>query len=156
MELPVAAVEHRLKPSFPHSDPPVMGPSDRCVDSGGIVLGWLLKIVAILLILGLAAYDLVVIAVAKVTTTDDTSFIARGASEAIVLRNATAEEAVLVAKERAKSRGVKLGGDDITIDSEGSVTVSVHRTADTLFVSRIGPLQQFGEVDETYTTRATE
>lgn len=121
-----------------------------------MVLGWLLKIVVVLLLVGLAAHELVAIALARVTTADDTSYIARGASEAIVLRNATSEEAILVARERARSRGVKLGRDDITVTKDGAVTVHVHQTADTLFVHWIGPLQQFGEVDETYTTQATK
>ena len=126
----------------------------RTDDRGGIVVGWLLKIVLVIAVVGLVAYDLVAIAYAKVTTSDDARYIALGASEAIVLQHADDAEAIAMARSRAESRGVVLGKKDVVITPDRVVTVHVHRTADTLFVSRIGPLQRYGTVDETYSTPA--
>lgn len=123
-------------------------------DRGGIVVGWLLKIVVVIAAIGLVAYDLVSIAYAKVATSDDARYIAMGASEAIVLDHADNAEAVEMARARAESRGVTLGKKDVVISPDRTVTVSIHRTANTLFVSRIGPLQKYGVINESYATPA--
>ncbi len=123
-------------------------------ERGGIVVGWLLKIVLVIGLIGLVAYDLVSIAYTKVATSDDARYIALGASEAIVLTHADDAEAIEMARTRAESRGVTLGKKDIVISPDRTVSVHVHRVANTLFVSRIGPVQKYGVIDETYSTPA--
>lgn len=121
---------------------------------GGIVVGWLLKVTLVLLLVGVVAYDVVSIAYSRVAASDDARYIALGASEAIVLQRADDEEALKMAMERAEARGVSLKEKDVTIDDDGSVTVHITRTADTLVAYRISALDQFTEVDETYQTPA--
>lgn len=123
-------------------------------DTGGIVVGWLLKVALVLLLVGIVAYDVVSIAYSRVAASDDARYIALGASEAIVLQRAKDEDAIQLARERAESRGVTLKDKDITIDDDGSVTVHVTRTADTLVAYHFGALDQFTAIDETYRTPA--
>ena len=123
-------------------------------EGGGIVLGWLFKITLVLLLLGIVAYDFVSIAYTKVTTSDDARYIALGASEAIVLQRADEEQAIAMARDRADTRGVTLGKKDVLIDDDGSITVHVSRTANTVIAYHFGSLDQFTHVDETYVTPA--
>lgn len=125
-------------------------------DRGGIVVGWLLKLTLVLVAVGLIAYDGIAIAYNKVSVSDDASYIARGASEAIILERASDEEAVEVARQRAVERGVTLGKKDVVITSDGSIQVHVRRVPDTLIVKRIGPLQPYVVADETYSTPALQ
>lgn len=121
-------------------------------DRGGIVVGWLLKLTVVLLLVGIAAYDLISITYTRVTTADDARYIAMGASEAIVLQRADDAAAMAVARERAESRGVTLGKKDLDVADDGSVTVRVRRIADTAVVTHIGPLQHFTQIDEVFTS----
>lgn len=123
-------------------------------DGGGIVVGWLLKLVVVLMLVGIVAYDLVSISYTKVMTSDDARYIAQGASEAIVLERADDDQAIALAQDRADTRGVVLDKNDIIIAKDGSVTVHVARTANTLVARHVGPLDPFVHVDETYQTAA--
>lgn len=144
----------RLKVSpVPADSPDMRRPSLRRAD-GGIVLGWLLKVTLVLLIVGVIAYDVVSVAYSRVAASDDARYIALGASEAIVLQRADNAEAVQMAQERAESRGVPLKPKDITIDPDGTVTVHVSRTADTLVAYHFSALDRFTAIDETYRTPA--
>lgn len=122
--------------------------------TGGIVVGWLLKVTLVLLLLGIVAYDVVSIAYSRVAASDDARYIALGASEAIVLQRADDEDAIQMARERAESRGVTLKDKDIKIADDGTVTVHVTRTADTLVAYHFGALDRFTAIDETYSTPA--
>ncbi len=115
-------------------------------------MGWLLKVTLVLLLLGVVAYDVVSIAYANVTASDDARYIALGASEAIVLQGADEEQAIEMARDRADTRGVMLGKNGVLIDDDGSVTVHVSRTANTVVAYHFGALDRFTHVDETYVT----
>lgn len=119
-------------------------------DSGGIVVGWLVKVVLVLAVLGIVSYDVVAIAYSRVTAADDARSIARAASEAMIVDRVTPTDALNLAEERAESRGVVVGKGDIVVAKDGSVTVHVHREVPTLVTQRIGPLAKFTVVDETY------
>lgn len=143
-----------LKVSPESADGQHMARSRLRTDGGGIVLGWLLKLTVVLLLVGIVAYDVVSVSYAKVATSDDARYIALGASEAIVLQRADNEKAISVARDRAETRGVTLTDDDISISRDGVVTVTVQRDADTLIASRIGPLEPYTHVTETFVTPA--
>ncbi len=136
------------------TDPHHMRRSRPLDDRGGIVVGWLLKLVVVLALIGILAYDLVSVAYTKVMTSDDARYIALGASEAIILQRADADEAIAVAADRAESRGVVLADDDIVVAKNGSVTVHVERTPHTLVTHYVGPLEPVIHAEETYVTPA--
>ena len=121
-------------------------------DVGGIVVGWLVKVTVVLAIVGVIAFDLVAIAYARVSSADDARSIAQAAHDAMLINRATPAAALVVAQERATSRGVKVGRGDITITKSGVVTVEVHRQAATLVAEKIGLLTQLTVINERYST----
>lgn len=126
----------------------------RAEERGGIVVGWLLKLVLVLAIVGILAYDVISIAYGRVLATDDARSIARAASDAMILNRADAKEAVQIGQQRADARGVELKSGGITVAKDGSVTVVVHREVPTLVTYRIGPLTKYTIIDESYSTPA--
>lgn len=128
-----------------------MGPGLRA-EHGGIVTGWLLKIVLVFAIVGVVAFDAIAITVARVTASDDAHSIGDVASDAVAISHATTQEARELALERAADRRVTLAPKDLVLTKEGAVTVRVHRTANTVVTHLIGPLQQYTQVLEVYST----
>lgn len=121
-------------------------------ERGGIVAGWLLKIVIVFAVVGVVAFDAIAITVARVTASDDAHTIGDAASEAVIVSHATPEKAREVALDRAQSRGIKLAEQDLVITADGAVTVRVRRQANTVLAQRIGPLQKYTQVVEVYHT----
>lgn len=129
-----------------------MTPFPASPDSGGIVVGWLAKIVLVMAILGVLLYDIVAISYGRVAASDDARSIAQVATEALVVNHAPAKNALILAEQQADSRGVAVGKGDIVIAKNGAVTVRVHRSVATLITHHIGPLAQYSEIVEVYST----
>lgn len=143
-----------VKPSPPCTDHSGMELVRPASDSGGIVLGWLLKMFVVFALVGVVLYDAIAVSYGRVAAADDARTVARAASDAMVVRNADAKEATQIAFSRADSRGIKLGSDAVTVAKDGSVTVVVDRDITTLVTYRIGPISHLSHVTETYTTPA--
>jgi hypothetical protein len=121
-------------------------------DDGGIVAGWLVKLILIFGVVALVAFDGIAIAYGRVTSQDNARSIAQTASDAMILNRATPQVAIQAAQQRATSLGVVVAKGDISIAKNGAVTVHVHRVQPTILVQRIPPLAKFGVSDGLYTT----
>ena len=125
-------------------------------DDGAIVMGWLLRLTLVFLVIGLVLYDAVAIAYGKVAAADDARIVARAATDALVLKNASHKDAIALAENRAESRGIALDPESITISKDGSVTVVVNREIDTLVTYRVGPIAHWAQADEIHTSAPTD
>lgn len=116
------------------------------------MLGWLVKLALILAVVGVIAYDAFAIAYNHVATSDDARSVADAASDVLILKNASKKVAIESAEERAESRGVDFSVDELIINRDGSVQVTVHRSVDTIVTKYLGPLSDYTTSTQTYTT----
>ncbi|GEM_PF-4921872 len=132
-----------------------MGATGFHDDAGAIVLGWLTKLILVLVVGGVVLFDVMAIAYGQVSAADDARQVARIATDAIVLKNASPDEAAKLAYTRAQTRGIDVTPEAITVERDGSVTVVIDRDIQTLVAYRIGPIEHLSRVTETYTSPAT-
>jgi hypothetical protein len=121
-------------------------------DRGGIVLGWLTKLIVVLSITGLVGFDLVSLGASRLQAEDHAQTAARTAAEAY-----SGPKDLQAAYEAALAEVV---ADGDTIDPQtfgfapdGTVTLTLHRTAPTLLVHKVSALRDYTEVQRTVTRR---
>jgi hypothetical protein len=111
-------------------------------DSGGIVIGWLVKLVAGLVLFSVVAFDAISVGAAHVTGKDDADSAALAAADAwrdshdINQAYDAAEQAVDPSNENVLAKG-------FSVDPDGTVHLTMTRTATTLVMFRIGPLKKY-------------
>jgi len=111
-------------------------------DSGSIVLGWLTKLMAVLLLVGVVLFDFVSVGVARMSASDDANTAAAAASDEwshthnVQLAYNAAVDAITNPAEHVLIRGFSVGPD-------GSVGLLLRREATTLVAYRIGPLKKY-------------
>ena len=132
-----------------------MGAAGFHDDSGAMVLGWLTKLILVLVVGGVVLFDVIAVAYGQVSAADDARQVARIATDAIVLKNASPDEAAKLAYTRAQTRGIDVTPEAINVERDGSVTVVIDRDIQTLVAYRIGPIEHLSRVTETYTSPAT-
>lgn len=120
-------------------------------DRGGIVLGWLTRVVAVMAVLGLFGFDAISMASTRVTAEDHAQLAARAAAESFEQTQG------LQSAYDAALREVTASGDTIDAPSfraaaDGTVTLTLHRVAPTLVVSRIPPVRDWARQSATVTT----
>ena len=105
-------------------------------ERGGIITGWLLKLVISLAIFGLVAFEAGAIVVAKVTIEDIAGdAVAAAAQEYSSSKNQ--DEAEKAARDVAESKGAVLEAFSV-VEAGKAVVVTLSKPAKTLFVHRIG------------------
>lgn len=122
-------------------------------EHGGIVLGWLVKVVLVVGLGGVIAFDGLSVAVAKVGVQDDAETAVMAASDAF-----QSQPDVQVAYNEAVAT---LGHEDAVIPPksfrvwpDGTVRLRVERTAVTLVLRYFEPAEDFTTVGATYTGRS--
>jgi len=111
-------------------------------DSGSIVLGWLTKLIVVLLLGGVVLFDCVSVGVARMSATDDANTAAQAASgewaHSHNVQDAynAAVEAITSPAERVLVRG-------FTITPDGSVRLILRRDVTTLVAHDISPLKKY-------------
>ena len=123
-----------------------------CGDRGDIVLGWMTRVVSVLAVLGVLGFDAVSLASARFTAEDHAQTAAREAAAT------WAQSHVLQTAYDAALAEVLESGDTIDAASfaatpEGSVTLTLRRTAPTLVLERIPPLREWATMTATVTAR---
>jgi len=108
-------------------------------DRGGIVLGWLTKLVVIMAVVGVLGFDLIAIGQAHLQASDRATTAARAAAESYQSTRNTQQ-----AFDAAYATLV--GGDTIepstfTVDAGGAVSLRLSHSVTTLLVEKIGPLR---------------
>lgn len=116
-------------------------------DSGGIVLGWITRIALFFSVAGLALFDAISIGSTATTVSDQGSYAALQASEAWLQNKSVQEayEAAVVAATEENPADV-VATKDFLIDADGTVHLTVSRTATTLVVYRIGPIKGWAHI----------
>lgn len=127
-------------PSLPT---PASAPSG---DRGDVVLGWLVKLTATLGFLGLVAFDGLSIVMVSMTLEDQAVVSARQAVDG-VQQTPTVQAAYLNAATAAIDADSlnRVDPADVVVAPDGSVTVTVHRTAATLVLQHFGPVRDWAE-----------
>ncbi|MGZ4120090.1 MAG: hypothetical protein ACXVQ6_10930 [Actinomycetota bacterium] len=116
---------------------------------GGIVLGWLFKIIVMLAILALVSFETGAVIVAKVTA-DRVAIdaAAEAGHELDTTRSSTKAEEV--ARQTAAKDGATVIAFRI-MPSGKLVQVTVRKVASTFLIQHIGPLKRFRTADSTHT-----
>jgi len=123
-------------------------------ERGDVISSWLIKVAVCLAIAGLIGFDAISVATAQLSLTDDVAGAAREAVDAAVETgdyHAAHPAAEAFALEQDPSNVVK--PDDVLVSSDGTTTVTVHRTAPTLILFRLGPIADWAERDATTTAK---
>jgi hypothetical protein len=130
-------------------------PRRICDDRGGVVLGWLTRIVVFFSIAALFLFDAISIATTAMTVADQGSTAAQRASEAWLTDKdvQTAYNAAVAAAALENPADV-VATKDFKIDDDGTVHLTVSRTATTLVVYRIGPIKNWAHVERQAQGRA--
>jgi hypothetical protein len=116
-------------------------------DRGDIVLGWLTRLVVILGLSGIVLFDAISIGVTSVNVADQGSYAAREASETWQTTKdlqQTFLRASAVASEGDPANVVDPAS--FRVDKDNTVHLRISRTATTLVLYRIGPLEDLAEV----------
>jgi hypothetical protein len=116
-------------------------------DSGGIVLGWLTRIVLFFSVAGLALFDAISIASTATTVSDQGSYAALAASEAWHQdKNVQTAYNAAVAAAIEENPADVVATKDFKVDEDGTVHLTLSRDAPTLVVYRIGPIKNWAHV----------
>ncbi len=132
-----------LKPEPARADPrPVT--SDR----GDIVLGWLTKLVVVLSLLGLVGFDLISLGSTRFQAEDHAQSAVRAAA-----RTWSGPASLQAAYEAAVAEVVQHGDtidpQSFSVAPDGTVTLTLLRTAPTLVVEKVPPLANYASVRRT-------
>jgi type II secretory pathway pseudopilin PulG len=114
-------------------------------DNGSIVLGWLTKLVVVIAIVGVALFDTLSIAAARLGATDDASTAADAASSTY-LTSHDVQQAYQAALDTLPSDSESLPPKQFLVQSDGTVNLVLDRTTTTLVAHRIGPLKKYAAV----------
>ena len=105
-------------------------------DTGDIVVGWLVRLVACLALAGVVTFDGISLGVADLDVTDAAAAASRTASATLVAGGSP--QAAYDAAWHAVARpSVELPVDGFLVGPARSVTVTVHRTVATLVLHRV-------------------
>lgn len=119
----------------------------RVNERGDIVIGWLLKLVISLALVGLVAFEGGAIVVAKVQADGTANDVANEAA-VVYARGANADAAEKAAEAEATHAGVELVAFDVSDDGR-SISVTVLKKAKTLFLQRLDATKSWTEARST-------
>lgn len=114
-------------------------------DSGSIVIGWLTKLIVVIALVGVALFDTLSIAAARLGATDDADTAAEAAS-ATYRTSHNVQAAYQAAVETLPSDSESLPPQQFVVQPDGTVNLVLDRTTTTLVAHRIGPLKKYALV----------
>jgi len=110
-------------------------------DRGDIVLGWLTRLVVILSVLGVLGYDAVSVIYAQVSAADTADQAAQSASDSWTAHK-NIQSAYSAAEVTAEGAGATVPPSSLVVDPDGTVHLSVRKTATTFVLHYLGSLQK--------------
>jgi hypothetical protein len=118
-------------------------------DRGDIVTGWLTKIVVVFALAGIVLFDAMSVGTTFTSIADQGSYAAREASETWQTTK-DLQKAYVTASTVAASEDSLNTVDPKTfrVDPDGTVHLTISRTATTLVLYRIGPLKHLADVEQ--------
>ncbi len=111
-------------------------------DSGSIVLGWLTKLVIALAVIGVIGYDGASLVTANVSTSDHANQYASTGADAFKSTKDVNKAYAMVAAD-AEAKGDTIDITSFTIAANGYCRLTVHHTATTLWMHRVGFLKKY-------------
>lgn len=117
-------------------------------DRGDIVLGWLTKLVVVLAVLGVIGFDLISLGTARFQAEDHAQTAVRAASSSYA-SGRDLQQAYDAALAEVVEHGDTIDPQTFTIGPDGTVTLTLHRTAPTMLVEKVPPLREWAEVART-------
>jgi hypothetical protein len=114
-------------------------------DTGSIVLGWLGKLALTLVLLGVGAYDGVALVAASFSSSDRANQYASEAADTYKLTKDIDKAYKQVATE-AVDKGDSIDIKGFTVTPDGKCHLTLHHTAKTLWMHRIGFLAKYTHV----------
>ena len=121
-------------------------------DRGDIVLGWLTKLVATLVVVGVLGFDAVSLGAARFQAEDHAQAAVRAANDAYK-GSKDLQAAYDAAVAEVVEHGDTIDPQTFTIAPDGAITLRLHRTAATMLVEKIPPARGWAEVDVTVSGR---
>ena len=119
-------------------------------DRGDIVLGWLTKLVATLAVLGVIGFDLVSLGTARFQAEDHAQSAVRAANDAYA-GSKDLQAAYDAALAEVVEHGDTIDPQSFSVAPDGTITLTLHRTAPTMLVEKIAPLRPWADVERTVT-----
>lgn len=118
-------------------------------DTGGIVLGWVTRLVFFFSVAAVVLFDAISIGTTAMTVADQGSTAAQAASEAWQTGDNDVQTAynAAVASATEQNKADVIATKDFKVDADGTVHLTVSRTAATLIVYRIGPIKSWAYVE---------
>ncbi len=116
-------------------------------DTGDIILGWLTKVVGLLSILGVMAFDVISIGAATFQVEEQGQQAAQRAAQSF----GTSKD-IQIAYEAAldgTSVGDTIDPTSFTVSPDGTVSLTMQRSTPTLLVEKVPPLREYGAVSRT-------
>jgi hypothetical protein len=115
--------------------------SEACRDRGSVVIGWLVKLVAVLALVSVSAFDAISVGAARVSGADDADSAALAAAE--TWRDTHNINSALASARDASGSNETVLSAGFVIDPDGTVHLVMKKTATTLVMSHIGPLKKY-------------
>lgn len=121
-------------------------------DRGDIVLGWLTKLVVALSVLGVLGFDLISLGTARFQAEDHAQAAVRAANDS--WKSAPdLQRAYDAALAEVAQHGDTIDPQTFAVEPDGGITLTLHRTARTIVVEKVGPARDWAEVDVTLSAR---
>ncbi len=129
--------------------------ADGLRDRGDIVVGWLGKVAVGIFIVGIVVFDGLSVFSTRLAVQDDAGQAARAASDSWQAAK-SGPQALLAAEEAAKAESPDnaLTANSLKIASDGTVTLTVRRTARSLVLRHISPLRKWTQATATGNARS--
>ena len=134
-----------LKDRAGRADPPVV-----TGDRGDIVLGWLTRLVLVLSVVGLVGFDGISLVAARFQAEDHAQSAVRAAAAAYDGPQ-DLQRAYDAAVAEVADKGDVVDAPSFSVAPDGTVTLTLRRTAQTLLLEKVGRLKPYAEVERTVT-----
>ena len=116
-------------------------------DSGDIILGWMVRLVAVLAVVGVLSFDALSIGSGRVSIQDQASTAARAAADRwAVSHNAQSAFDSAWSSATADNSANEIDPKSFSIDPSGDVQLTVTREVPTFVVRLIAPLRAWAHV----------
>lgn len=115
-------------------------------ERGTIIVGWLTKVAVVLTLLGVLGFDVISVATTKVGATDDAQQAARLGAERYADTRGDVQEAYAAALRYAEKKGASIDPADFVVEADGTVHVTVVKTATTLVFYRAGATKKWAHI----------
>jgi hypothetical protein len=115
-------------------------------ERGTIILGWLTKIALVIVVVAIPSFDAVSVGVARVGASDTAQNAAITGSDVWRTSKGDVQKAYEAAVGYAADHGATIAPEQFSVAPDGTVTVTVERTATTLVFYRIGASKKWTHI----------